>query len=215
MARFSEIPGKALRELLIAKGNDVLRDPQQFKGQMYDRCPENRMEVNLLVAAMQQGVPQALLHRPAGMPVDVLLAKQVGRLEDELALNSEAARWAVDTYAEALELRRPPQTPAHARAQVDPVPPPPLPSGSGNAPVVITDAQLNYLFRERRRVEFNWGRFGGALVGTLVVFQLARGFFPAQVNGIWEIAEDYALVFWPVVIGFYVLVSLEISQRRF
>ncbi|MFO7640621.1 MAG: SUMF1/EgtB/PvdO family nonheme iron enzyme [Candidatus Competibacteraceae bacterium] len=69
-----------------------------------------------------------LLTAPAGVPQSILFARLCRRLEDELAMTADAARWAVEFWALALGL------PVERGAPPLPVPTPP----PGAAPVIET-----------------------------------------------------------------------------
>lgn len=97
MQTFHDVPRQKLRELIDAEGSAILDAPERCKGWLLYSCPEYKREVNVLLAALSQGVPQELL---ASGDEEAL----VRRLVDESAMTEEAAWWAVKSWAGALEM---------------------------------------------------------------------------------------------------------------
>ena len=60
-----------------------------------------------LASAIEAGVPRALLSSPRGEPVESVVARLAQSLSEELGLAPEPARWAVQSWAEALGLSAP------------------------------------------------------------------------------------------------------------
>jgi TPR repeat protein len=90
-----------LAELLRSHGRALAEDPRRVKALLRDTCPDCPREVHVLVSAAEQRVPADLL-ASEGVPWEVLSARLVRRLIDELALSEDAARWAVRTWADVL-----------------------------------------------------------------------------------------------------------------
>ncbi len=108
----SDSPIQKLCELLHNHGLAILKEPHRCEGWLRYSCPEEQGDVNALLGALSQQVPQALL---TGVDKDVLIR----RLMDELVMSEGAARWTVVAWASALEN---------------------LPSGAANvAPTAVTD----------------------------------------------------------------------------
>lgn len=73
----------------------------------------------MLVGALRERVPAELISSGGGIPPGVLLGRLSARLENDLGLAPEAARWAVESWAVALGMVAPaglPKQPAPARA---------------------------------------------------------------------------------------------------
>jgi len=121
-----------LRELIDRYGNDVADDPRRSRALLNDTFPQNPREVSLLTAAVEERVAQDLRLRNGDLPFDALRAQLEQRLVNNRAISADGARWAVNTWATALGVRR---TAPAASPSADstlpgsvarqPVPPPP------------------------------------------------------------------------------------------
>jgi hypothetical protein len=67
-----------------------------------DFCGQYRQEVSVLVSALKERVTADLLTSRNSMPSAILLARLTKRLQDDLGLTQEAARWAVESWGLAL-----------------------------------------------------------------------------------------------------------------
>jgi len=128
-----------LRQLIVRYGHSLCDDPRRCEAMLRDLCGQHKREVFILVSALKQRVAADLLGGGGALPAPLLLGRLRQRLEDELALTGEAARWAVETWALALGVVAGPMivptpTPTPAAApQPPPKPaketqPPPLPT---------------------------------------------------------------------------------------
>jgi DNA-binding CsgD family transcriptional regulator len=97
-------PRQTLRELLASYGRSLCDDPQRCQGLLSDLCGEHKREIHVLVGAIRERVPTDLLGSQGGMPADAQLARLARRLQDNLSLTEDAARWAVESWALALGL---------------------------------------------------------------------------------------------------------------
>ena len=100
----NEIPQEKLCEIIKKYGQQVCEDPQRFEGLIKDFCGEYRKEVASLIGASKEGVPIDLLKLGKSLPIEVLMAQLVTRLEDNLGLSYELAKWAVESWSLALDL---------------------------------------------------------------------------------------------------------------
>jgi len=91
-----------LRQLIVRYGHSLCDDPRRCEAMLRDLCGQHKREVFILVSALKQRVASDLLGGSGGLPIPLLLGRLRKRLEDELALTGEAARWAVETWALAL-----------------------------------------------------------------------------------------------------------------
>src|SRR5918998_3222507 len=98
----NDAPRQTLRELIARHGPGLCSDARRCEGLLRDLCGEHRREINILVSALKERVPLDLLAAQSAMPRGLLAARLAKRLEDQLALTPEAARWAVDSWALAL-----------------------------------------------------------------------------------------------------------------
>jgi formylglycine-generating enzyme required for sulfatase activity len=91
-----------LAALIARYGHALSEDPPRCEAMLRDLCGQHKREIFILVNALKQRVAADLLTGGGGLPTVLLLGRLRQRLEDELALTSEAAQWAVDTWALAL-----------------------------------------------------------------------------------------------------------------
>jgi hypothetical protein len=97
-----EAPRQQLRELIATYGRPLAEDPRRCEGFLRDFCAPYRLEVAVLVSALEEGVAAELLIASEDLPTEVLLARLARRLQDHLGLAAGAARWAVGSWALAL-----------------------------------------------------------------------------------------------------------------
>ncbi len=92
-----------LRELIRTQGKQILHDKNKFTSLMLDLClGTNKREINILATALSEKIPQNLLYCGSKSLTRELKANLSSRLENETGLNTDAANWAVITWAEAL-----------------------------------------------------------------------------------------------------------------
>jgi WD40 repeat protein len=107
-----------LRELLTTHGRALLEDRVQLEAMLWLDAGDDTRGMFALTSALDQRVPEQLLGLPPGAPSQGLVDRLSSQLATEAHLSPEAARWAVDSWAEAVS-----SLPAVAR----PAAPPPLP----------------------------------------------------------------------------------------
>lgn len=141
-------PRGKLAELVRRYGRGLCDDPRKAEALLRDVCGEHRREISVLVAALRERVAADLLGSTDGAPKPLLLGRLAKRLEDNLGLAAEAARWAVESWALALGVvnaddLRPPRPPRVAPPKVEPpkTPPPTRtpPMTHGPQPLKPTD----------------------------------------------------------------------------
>src|SRR5579872_793785 len=52
---------RALAGILASEGPGIVDEPRRLAALLADRCADDRLELNLLTAALEEGVPEALL----------------------------------------------------------------------------------------------------------------------------------------------------------
>jgi hypothetical protein len=97
-------PRQALAELIRERGRAVLEDPGMLEALLRARCPQRRLEVTLLVNALREGVPSALLQKVTTGMGPATMATQSARLVENLGISDSLARWAVESWAKALAI---------------------------------------------------------------------------------------------------------------
>ena len=104
------LPRTVLHKLIKRYGHDLVTDTRRLRGLLLDYCGECRAEVNLLVQAQQSDIPGSLLKNNGRVPMKVMAAQLRERLETTYFITSSAARWAVETWAQALDIAMPPSS---------------------------------------------------------------------------------------------------------
>lgn len=139
-------PRLTLRELIARHGPGLCSDSRRCEGLLRDLCGEHRREINILVGALRERVPLDLLAARNSVPGNLLLTRLAKRLEDQLALTTEASRWAVDSWAlalgvvsdaelEAVESQQDEAATPHPGATPGPSPPTPPPTQPARPPL--------------------------------------------------------------------------------
>jgi hypothetical protein len=95
-------PRQVLRQVLAKYGKDICSDAARCRGLLNDLCGPYRREINVLTIAIENHVPLDLLAAAKSVPAEMLLTRLEKRLQDQTGLTSEAARWAVESWALAL-----------------------------------------------------------------------------------------------------------------
>ncbi|MCU0520888.1 MAG: WD40 repeat domain-containing protein [Anaerolineae bacterium] len=100
----NDVPRRTLRHIHEQYGPDVCRDPRRCEGLLRDFCGEYRREIFVLISALQAGVADDLRTMSAQLPLSVVIPRLASELHETTAVSEDAARWAVSTWAEALDL---------------------------------------------------------------------------------------------------------------
>ena len=100
----NNLPRQMLRQILAKYGNEICSDVRRCENLLKDLCGSYRREINVLVNAIEERVPLDLLAANRSMPLELLLTRLEKRLEEQTALTAEAARWAIESWALALNL---------------------------------------------------------------------------------------------------------------
>lgn len=129
--RLPELVRTQLHELVRLNGAEILQDPRRVRAMLADTIATARREINLIALALREGVPerlQAVGSDPLRLTAEIeALTRQ---LEQNNALNREAAAWAVRSCAWSLGLAGPPAEfePGHAPGTTPTTPPPVAPA---------------------------------------------------------------------------------------
>src|SRR5438132_7051420 len=98
----NEIPRQKLYELIAKYGESLCDQPLRLEGLLRDLCGKYRLEINLFVHALKEGIATDLRNASASVHTDLLIARLGKRLQDHHGVSEEAARWAVESWALAL-----------------------------------------------------------------------------------------------------------------
>jgi hypothetical protein len=125
---------RALKNIVTDKGRQVLRNARQCEALLQDHSPSTRRENSALMEALKADIPKRLLALPSGSLSQATLANLATTLANETALSTEAAQWAVCSWAAALDL---------PIVKIEPRVAPPAP-----APATAPDVPLQNLYWE-------------------------------------------------------------------
>jgi hypothetical protein len=107
-----DAPRRALAEIIARHGPELSTDVRRVEGLLRDHAGAHRREIAVLMAAAEERIPRDLLATEPGLPLEMGRSRLVQRLEEQRAINPEAARWAVAAWAEALGISEPEPVPA-------------------------------------------------------------------------------------------------------
>src|SRR5712691_9447434 len=95
-------PRQTLRDIIDRYGRTVCDDQPRCQGLLRDLCGAHRREIFILMSALRERVAVDLQGASSNTPKAALLARLTQRLEDNLGLQADIARWAVESWAVAL-----------------------------------------------------------------------------------------------------------------
>lgn len=95
--------GDSLRKLIEQFGDEVISEPKKLNGLISDFIQE-RGVANTLKSAVEEGIPQALATLPPGIPLQASAGGLISRLQTDRGLGEDAARFAVLSWALALQV---------------------------------------------------------------------------------------------------------------
>ena len=91
-----------LQELVSNFGSDISDNHLVWKGYLKDHLAQYQRECTALINALNENIPDELLSSQISVSPRVQVDRLVKKLEDDLGLQSEVARWAVESWAWAL-----------------------------------------------------------------------------------------------------------------
>ena len=102
MCDMNNLPSEKLIQIIKDNGVSITNNPQQCKAFLLDYCGEYRLEINVLMSALQEGIVKELCNIIQGIPLESILAKLRQQLETNLGIREDIAQWAVESWAIAL-----------------------------------------------------------------------------------------------------------------
>ncbi len=93
-----------LADIVRRYGAGICEDHRRLKGLLLDHCAQCRAEINLLLLAQQEHVPQALLRIQPATSGEHRARQLIHVLQETHYLTEEAACWAVESWALALDV---------------------------------------------------------------------------------------------------------------
>src|SRR5271154_1952967 len=106
MNAMTSSPRDVLIEIVAKHGEPLLASPLRVEGLLKDYCGEFRREIFVLVSCLRAGVVDQL-RRQGGPSVKLVCARLALKLEQNLAISGDVAKWAVESWAIALGLLPP------------------------------------------------------------------------------------------------------------
>ncbi|WP_219725685.1 hypothetical protein, partial [Cylindrospermopsis raciborskii] len=98
----NDLPRQKLKEIIIQHGRFLCDNPQRCEAFLRDYCGEYKREIFLLISALKQGVAKDLLNS-SNIPIELLLGRLTKQMQNDLGLTEEAARYAVESWAQVLD----------------------------------------------------------------------------------------------------------------
>jgi hypothetical protein len=99
----NDLARQKLVKLVETQPRAVLEDSERFEAFLRDYCGECKPEISAIIAALEEEIPEDL-RRMRNQPYPLLKEQLANRLQDERSIHEEAALWAVDSWAIALEI---------------------------------------------------------------------------------------------------------------
>jgi len=93
---------KILREIITKYGLPTESNLTIYRGLMYDLLVDHIRELNLLKITLEQGLVFRLVKENSSIPYEVLAKQMVNHLHSTFGMDMTAAKWAIDTWSEAL-----------------------------------------------------------------------------------------------------------------
>lgn len=92
-------PRLQLAELVRSQGPDFYQDARRVRALLSDVCPDSRAEIAVLVAAVEEDVPQRIVRSSDSLAIEGTIQRLAGDLSQSRGLSLDAARWAVQSWA--------------------------------------------------------------------------------------------------------------------
>jgi hypothetical protein len=99
-----DLPRQKLREIVHLFGHQIADDPEKCERLLKDCCPEHRREIVALVSAIKEGLVRRLISTGREQPTNAIVRLLSKTLEEDIGLDSNLSRWAVESWGIALDL---------------------------------------------------------------------------------------------------------------
>jgi iron(II)-dependent oxidoreductase len=87
-----------LTEIINEHSDSICSQPSRLRGLLMDTCNQYRTEIIVLINSLQEGIKDDLLKKHE-LPYKITREIIVRKLNDNIAMDKDAAGWAVDTWA--------------------------------------------------------------------------------------------------------------------
>jgi hypothetical protein len=153
----SDVPPRVLADLCRTHGREHLLEQGRCRAMLADVCGGYRTEVFILDCVARERLVKAVLS--AGMPVEFAVSQLASQVVQELRMDPEAARWAADAWATAMEWASEKRVPGKAK-----------PRASGDA----SGEACSAVRAQRILIEGILRSFGGALGDVAIGLNVDR-----------------------------------------
>jgi len=93
-----------LQEILTSYNLSIIEDPKRIKALLKDHCKgEHSLEINVIIIALEEGIPQEILRSNSGIPKTILKTKLKTILLENTYLSEDLVIWAIDSWMMALK----------------------------------------------------------------------------------------------------------------
>lgn len=94
-----------LQHIINIHGRQICDDPRLVEALLRDYCSECKLEINLLVHALREGIVKQLTARQEQSLPPAVINRLAGTLHENYAISIDAAIWVVESWAEAMGIQ--------------------------------------------------------------------------------------------------------------
>jgi formylglycine-generating enzyme required for sulfatase activity len=88
-----------LCEIIAEYGKELCADPRRCEALLRDLCPEHKGKISVLISALKERIVADIQSQHKTIPWEVLRARLTSRLQENLGMKEDFARWAVESLA--------------------------------------------------------------------------------------------------------------------
>jgi formylglycine-generating enzyme required for sulfatase activity len=100
--KMRNLPRQKLHELVTTYGQKLSENSKLCRALLNDLCPGHKLEINLILVALEEQIANRLLSWQSNSPIEILLSQLTKRLEEDRGFKPDVALWTVETWALAL-----------------------------------------------------------------------------------------------------------------